>query len=63
MNDDFIRWLNQQRKEEHQEALQSALHDFDPDWKMLSGDHLSDYDYEFLQSCNVSWEYNNEEGR
>ncbi len=62
-NDPLLRWLEKQRAEQEltQETLNDFLRDFDPDWKMQSGDHLSDYDYDFLQSCNVSWEYNNKE--
>ncbi len=44
-----------------QRSLEKALLDFDPDWAMQAGHHLTDEDYDFLESCNVSWEYNNEE--
>jgi hypothetical protein len=44
-----------------QTPLERELEKFDPNWKMLCGDDLTDEDYEFLASCNVSWEYNNDE--
>jgi hypothetical protein len=44
-----------------QTPLEKALDKFDPDWQMQCGEDLNDFDREFLASCNVSWEYNNDE--
>lgn len=58
-NDPFLRWLN--RMPMSQTPLEKALDKFDPDWQMQCGEDLNDFDREFLASCNVSWEYNNDE--
>ncbi len=73
--DEFQAWVRRQREDElhlekqrwdayaNRRTLQDALDAFDPNWAMLCGDHLTDDDYDFLESCNVSWEYNNEEAK